>query len=74
MPVRKIISQVNDNDHVIEPVVERGLVGISIHNLSDPLGECAPTAYIVIDPDDVPALCTELRRVAKLAKQGGGNG
>ena len=74
MPVRKIISQVNDNDHVIEPVVERGLVGISIHNLSDQLGECAPTAYIVIDPDDVPALCAELRRVAKLAKEGGGNG
>ena len=74
MPVRKIISQVNDNDHVIEPVTEGDLVGISIHNLSDPLGQCAPTAYIVIDPDDVPALCRELRRVAKLAKQGGSNG
>ncbi len=75
MPVRKIISQVNDNDRVIEPTAtEGGLVGISIHDLSDPLGQCAPTAYIVIDPDDVPALCAELRRAAKLAKEGGSNG
>jgi hypothetical protein len=74
MPVRNLVVSVNDPDLVIEPSAGNGIVWIDIHDLSDPIGEKSNPARIAVSADDVPTLCAELRRVAKLAKQGGGNG
>jgi hypothetical protein len=76
MPVFSIIHGSNEED-LSGVYVDRSLCGTrvcvtSVANYLDPINCGSSTA--VIDVEDIPALCAELRRVAKLAKQGGQDG
>ena len=71
MPVFSIIHGSNQED-LSGVYVDRSLCGTrvcvtSVNNYLDVLNCGSSTA--VIDVDDIPALCAELRRVAKLVKE-----
>tara|TARA_R110000868_G_C10814533_1_gene758118 strand:+ start:50 stop:268 length:219 start_codon:yes stop_codon:yes gene_type:complete len=72
MPIRNLFASLHDRDVVLQAMVtERGTVEIYIEDLSG----CQPiNGFVNLDPEDIPALCVELQRVAKLAKEGGSNG
>lgn len=76
MPIFSIIHGSNEED-LSGVYVDRSLCGTrvcvtSVANYLDPINCGSSTA--IIDVDDVPALCAELCRIAKLVKEGGGNG
>jgi len=77
MPLRRYITS---NDHVDQALEVRhtsdGGVSLIFHrDLALFSDGSAMAVSFVLDPDnDLPDLIRELRRVAKLAKQGGGNG
>lgn len=72
MPVRKLFASLHDRDVVLQAsATEGGTVEIYIDDLT---GGQPINGFVNLDPDDIPALCRELHRIAKLAKQGGGNG
>ena len=75
MPVLRIFHNSNPDDMNCL-TIDRGLDGrVSIYasnNYLSPWEGCGHGA--TLDPEDIPALCRELRRVAKLAREGGGNG
>lgn len=83
MPVRKLFHSEHYSDFIVEVSLDTSLlknsVGIMMRDISDPYSKSTPRAYMDLHPDDVPALCRELRRFAKLAKESeppkeGGNG
>lgn len=75
MPVRNLFCSVHNRDYVLE-VSGAGInrVNIVTRDLSDAFGDESNSASISIEAADIPALCRELRRVAKLAKEGGQDG
>jgi hypothetical protein len=75
MPVRKLFCSYGNRDFVLEATSSgHNNVLVVVRDLSDAFGDQGNAASIAIDADDIPALCAELRRVAKLAKQGGQDG
>lgn len=73
MPVRKLFCTDQRNDWVLEVCIDSGgctdHVGIMIRDISDPYAKRTQRGYMSIRPEEIPALCAELRKMAKLAKQ-----
>ena len=74
MPVRKLFCSNHNRDFVLEVTSSGDNALVVIRDLSDAFGDQGNAASIHIDAADIPALCAELRRVAKLAEQGGQDG
>lgn len=74
MPVRKLFCSNHNRDFVLEATSSGDNVLVVIRDLSDAFGDQGNAASINIEVADIPALCAELRRVAKLAKEGGQDG
>ncbi len=76
MPVRNLFCSAHDPETTLEVCYSQdsGAIEVSIFDLT---GQNSAGGYVLLGPEDVPALCAELVRVAALAQQaskGGGNG
>tara|TARA_R110000868_G_scaffold410743_2_gene700079 strand:- start:1091 stop:1351 length:261 start_codon:yes stop_codon:yes gene_type:complete len=73
MPVRKLFHSEHYADFIVEVCLDTGMsrnsVGIMMRDISDPYAKRSQRAYTTLRPEDVPALCRELRRFAKIAKE-----
>lgn len=66
MAVRRLFESATGSDFILEVTHSSGIVEITIDYPSFDSGH---GGFIALDPDDIPALIAELRRVAKLAKE-----
>lgn len=76
MPVRKLFCSAHDSETTLEVCFLKDSKSIEV-SIFDLTHQTSAGGYILLDPEDVPALCAELVRIAALAqesKEGGGNG